>query len=269
MSQCAPQQAALVRLITVRGIENQMNGLVETYPKENIDLARMYTEPNLDRPTLLYLLDAATSVDVSRQLNNDHTVDVLQTIIDSPACEEEGRRKAASRLLDRIKAWDTFEDALTNTQAPFLDAAMFLKDVTSEENSFGIWLENMMGHKDIQERLHESDQLRPAPHPLALWRPEIANSPNVSHDDFIRFVRACIGVASVVAVYAWADSVPIEECRERALAIIKFWQNVEGYRQVSCLHLFGRSISNHHADSESLYGHEADGVSFRIHASYG
>lgn len=191
----------------------------------------MYTEPNLDRPTLLYLLDASASIDVSRQLNNEHTVAVIESIRDDPSSEE-GRRRAASRLAERIKGWDVLEDAITNTQAQFAEAALLVKDVTAEENSFGIWLENMIGHPDIVERLGEIEHLRPAKNPTDFWQLCEDSLSNVSHDDFIQFVRACIGVAAVVAVYAWADSVPVEECRERTLAVIKFWQNVEGYRQV-------------------------------------
>lgn len=192
----------------------------------------MYTEANLDRWTLIYLTDAAASIDVARQLNNDHTIDILREIMNDPTCEER-RRKAASTLLERIRAWDIFEDALINTQASFLDAATFVRDITNEENSFGIWLENMIAHKDILERLCDHGQLRPDPHPLMLWRSNTASRSIISHDDFIRFIRVCIGAASVVAVYAWADSTSIEQCKERTLAVIKFWQNVEGYRQVT------------------------------------
>ena len=65
----------------------------------------MYTEPNLDRPTLLYLLDAAASLDVSRQLNNEQTLNAIVHIRDNPT-QEEGARRAAARLYNRIKGWE-------------------------------------------------------------------------------------------------------------------------------------------------------------------
>jgi hypothetical protein len=63
----------------------------------------------------------------------------------------------------------------------------------------------------------------------------------VTHKEFINFVRACIGVASILGVLAWADSVGNDDCRERTLAVVQLWQGIEGYREVShytCLHCF-------------------------------
>lgn len=189
----------------------------------------MYTVPNLDRPTLLYLVDAAASLDVSRQLNNEQTLQAILTIRDNPACDQ-GARRAAGRLCQRIKGWEVLEDSLSNTQASFTKAAAHIRDIAMDESSFGIWLENMMLNRDILDRLLETllpDH--PLPHPPSF----LSSNEICSHDDFIAFLRAFIGVATVIAVYAWSDSIPIDDCRERALSVIRLWQNVEGYRQVS------------------------------------
>ena len=189
----------------------------------------MYETPaNLDRPTLLYLLDAASSVDVSQQLRNEKTLETLASIRDN-ASNDDGARRAAARLLERIKGWEIFEDALSNTQAPFSDATLMMKEIALEENSFGIWLENMISNPDIADRLMENpvsvSGLQNLP---SLW----SNGKTSSHNDFIAFVRAVVGVASVVAVYAWSDSVPVYACRERALGVLRFWQTITGYKEV-------------------------------------
>ena len=56
---------------------------------------------------------------------------------------------------------------------------------------------------------------------------------DVSHDEFISFLRAFIGIGSVLAVYAWSDSLPNDRCRERVLGVVRLWQGVRGYREVS------------------------------------
>ena len=78
----------------------------------------MYTVPNLDRPTLLYLLDAAASLDVSRHLNNEKILKAIAFISDNSSYDT-GARNAASRLYKRIKGWEVLEDSFLNTQAQF------------------------------------------------------------------------------------------------------------------------------------------------------
>ncbi|KAL5530102.1 hypothetical protein ACEPAF_6359 [Sanghuangporus sanghuang] len=210
LSQSASQHPSLARCILGR-----------------IDLVRMYIEPNLDRPTLLYLLDASANPDVSRQLNNEQTLGAIVHIRDNPS-QGDGARRAASRLYNRIKGWEILEDSLLNTQSSFASASLLVKEITAEENSFGIWLESMMMNNEIVERLSETPLTHSFSHPPVMWR----GTQVTSHDEFIAFLRAAVGVAAVVAVYAWADSVPVEKCRERTLAILRLWQNVTGYREI-------------------------------------
>lgn len=141
----------------------------------------------------------------------------------------QGARRAASRLYQRIKGWEVLEDSLSNTQAPFSKAVAQIKDIAMDEGPFGIWLENMLLNRDILDRLLENLlPEQPLPHPPSF----INNSEICSHDDFIAFLRAFVGVAAVIAVYAWSDSVPVETCRERAISILRLWQTIDGYKEV-------------------------------------
>lgn len=189
----------------------------------------MYDTPtNLDRPTLLYLLDAASSLDVSQQLKSEQTLNTITLIRDSGVYDD-GARRAAARLLERIQGWDILEDALSNTQAPFEEAALMMKETALEENSFGIWLENMISNPEVTDRLLDNPISTPGIlRPPSLW----SNEKTMSHKEFIAFVRAVIGVAAVIAVYAWSDSVPVYNCRERALGVLRFWQTASGYKEV-------------------------------------
>jgi hypothetical protein len=165
---------------------------------------------------------------------------MLDTIKTAPAADCE-TKAAARKLAARIQQWQILEDALSNTQADFHAAADFMKDIGTSEQSFGIWLECMTTHQDLVTKLAENPVL-----PIAHSRPPALlgnGSSAVSHDEFIAFVRAYIGVASVLAVYAWADSLPNDRCRERTLGVLRLWQGVDGYREVRCAFLLPMSLS--------------------------
>jgi hypothetical protein len=207
-----------------------------------LDVASIFDAQTLDEITVLRLLDAATNVDIARHLDNEYFLSLLREVqedsrIDKPT------QLAAKRLSSRIRQWQRFEDALSNTRGDFDEASNLLKDVGTEEQSMGIWLESMIIHDDMVTKLAENAVL-PVPHsqPPFLLR----NTLNaVSHDDFVTFVRAYIGVASVLAVWAWADSLGNDSCRERTLAILHLWQGVDGYCEVRiCLDYQGLDLTS-------------------------
>ena len=197
----------------------------------------------MDRPTLLYLLDASANLDIARHLKSSGLVTTLGKLKMSSAINAETRR-IAGRLCERLIGWEVLEDSLSNTQSSFGTAAAFIKDVALEETSFGIFLTSMVSHPDLLDRLSENTM---APdlqlYPPCLWNGETLTS----HDSFIAFVRAFVGVAAVLAVYAWSDSVPIDACKERSLLILRHWQAVPGYREVcSCVCSFNIFIGFAH-----------------------
>ena len=192
-----------------------------------MDLQMVFDEYNMDELTVLRLLDAAANVDIARHLNNDWFLGLLETIQGTPVADKE-TQFAVRRLAARIRGWQLVEDALSNTQANFNEVASMMKDIGTEEKSFGIWLESMITHHDLIAKLAENPVL-----PIYQSPPSLLHAPlSVSHDEFIAFVRAYIGVSSVLAVYAWSDSVPNVRCRERALGVLRLWQGIDGYREV-------------------------------------
>jgi hypothetical protein len=184
----------------------------------------------MDESTVLRLLDAAANPDISRYLNQDWFQELLRSIQCIPSTGQE-LLLATRRLATRLREWQILEDALSNTQGDFNQAAAMMKDVSTEEQSFGIWLASMITNPEVVLKLAENPALPISQsHPPMLLGQTMAS---VSHDEFIAFVRAYIGVSSVLAVYAWADTLGYHECRERTLGILRLWQTVNGYREAS------------------------------------
>lgn len=183
----------------------------------------------MDESTLLRLCDAATNADVAQHLSDDIFMQSVHAITKDPTADPP-TQSAAAKLLARIQGWAVLQDTLSNTQGDFVTAATLLKDIGTEEAALGIWLESMITHSDIATTLNENP-LMPIPlsHPPYLFG---NMKSSISHDEFVAFLRAVIGVAAVLAVYAFADAWPHNSCRERALAIIRLWQGVDGYREV-------------------------------------
>ena len=181
-----------------------------------------------DETTVLRLLYAASNADIAKRLDADWFHDILSSMSDDPNHERE-IRTAAKQLDARIRGWATLEDTFSNTQGDFIAAASMLKDVGADEQSFGIWLESMITHEDVVSGLAENPVLPVTIPHLLSHRPTNAMP---TQDEFIAFVRAYVGVACVMAVYSWSDSLPDERCRARTLAILRLWQGTDGYRQV-------------------------------------
>lgn len=184
---------------------------------------------SVDEDTLERLLDAVSNIDIAKALNVPWFLDMLTSLFgDGNSSRELG--VLAQRLLARLEGMPVLEDALLNTQGDFVGAALTIKDICTQERSLGVWLASMVTHQDLVDKLSESPPLAvPFQHPALLFK---TSKTSVKHDEFIAFLRAVIGVCCVLAVYAWADSLPDQHCRGRALGILRLWQGVDGYREV-------------------------------------
>ena len=186
-----------------------------------------------DEDTIYTLLDACTNPDISELLDVDWFKDMLRSVESLPTARREVKR-GTRRLTARLRDWQILEEALSNPDANFTDACRFLREIGTEEKSFGIWLNCMTMHGDLWARVRDGPPRGDGPFASFLDPPFTA----ISHGDFLGFVRAYIGVASVLAVYAFSDSLPNDHCRERTLGVLRLWQDVPGYREVRSLAKF-------------------------------
>ncbi|KAJ7498487.1 hypothetical protein FB451DRAFT_1202051 [Mycena latifolia] len=197
---------------------------------QQVELDAVFDAQTMDESTLLRLLDAVSNADIARYLNSRWFFDELDKLDASPTADKHVRA-ATRRLGTRIRHWEAFEDALTNPAGDFHESARMLKDVGQEEQSIGIWLETMLNHPNLVAKLAERPvpaDRNTLPAPLLCLVP----SAEITHDELITFTRAYIGVASVLAVWAWTDSLGNDDCRAQTLAILRLWQNVDGYREI-------------------------------------
>jgi hypothetical protein len=232
LSQVACQHPDLAQalLVSNTAISRAWVNAAQLFSQNDIDLAGIFNSNRLDEDTLERLLEAVSNNDIAKAFNAAWFRGVLASISGGGSS---GRklRLLARQLLARLDGMSHVDDALLNTQGAFSAAALAIKDISSQQHSFGTWLTCMITHRDLLDKLNESPPPTTPVHPiLSLFD---AYKGSISHEQFIAFLRAVIGVSCVLSVYAWADSLPVKRCRERALGIIRLWQSVEGYREVS------------------------------------
>ena len=69
---------------------------------------------------------------------------------------------------------------------------------------------------------------------MFVTHPDLATT--ISEAEGLVELRAWVGIACLLAEYAWADSVPNELCSSRAFGIMRVWQNIPHYREVLTRH---------------------------------
>ena len=182
---------------------------------------------------MLCLLDAAANFEIAQHFSANEAFLSIFKGIQNNSRTEKPLLDAVKKLIARLRGWQLFEEALTNANGEFMESASFMKDICAEEYSLGCWLECMGSHESLVSKLRESPILPTPVLPPLLFQSQTS----ISHQQFLVFVRAVIGIASVLAVWAWADCVDNElhqdrACRERASSVLALWQGVDGYREV-------------------------------------
>jgi hypothetical protein len=163
----------------------------------------------MDEDTLDYLLVGAANPDIAKEFTAAKLPKELEAVASRPGVDPYVKR-AARRVIDRIRGWDVLSAAIRAPNSSFVPAREVLRDLGSDESSFGVALHALVTHPDLAAAIAEAEGLVE--------------------------LRAWVGIACVLAAYAWADSVPNELCRSRAFGIMRVWQNIPHYRKVHIRH---------------------------------
>ncbi|KDR84049.1 hypothetical protein GALMADRAFT_236653 [Galerina marginata CBS 339.88] len=196
---------------------------------QHLDLPQVFNEKTLDETNTILLRDAAANIEIARYFSEDQPfLRSLEELHKSPKTEKPVQ-KALNKLLTRMRGWRSFEDALINPSGDFAGSAAFLKDIAIGEHSVGCWLECMINHDNLVAKLAATPPRDSGSLPPLLFQERL---PEPSHESFIVFVRALMGVLTVLGSLAWADSIGNDQCRERSLAVLLLWQGIDGYREI-------------------------------------
>ena len=159
----------------------------------------------MEEDTLEHLLVASANPDIAKKLSAANLPKELEALGCSPGLDFHVKH-LAQRVIDRLRGWDALLAAIWEPNASFAPARAVLRDLGGDEPSFGVALHAFITHPDLVARISETEELVE--------------------------LRAWVGVACVLAAYAWADSVPNELCRSRAFGIMRVWQGAPHYREV-------------------------------------
>ncbi|KAI9432473.1 hypothetical protein H4582DRAFT_1883882 [Lactarius indigo] len=172
---------------------------------DRIDIRAIFDASSMEEDTLMHLLVAAANPDIAKTLTAADLPKELEALGRAPGLDPYMKR-AAQRLIDRLRGWDELLAAIWEPNASFASARAVLRDLGGDEPSFGVALHAFVTHPDLVARISEAEELVE--------------------------LRAWVGVACVLAAYAWADSVPNELCRSRAFGVMRVWQGAPHYREV-------------------------------------
>ncbi|RXW25465.1 hypothetical protein EST38_g405 [Candolleomyces aberdarensis] len=194
---------------------------------DKLDLLSIFDESTVDESIILSLLHACANRDVANHIASNDKLFEFFASLQTNSKFDQYTQAAAKRLITRIEGWQLFEECLVN-KGDCAGAIKFLKDITSEENSVGIWVSCILLNEDLYSPLANRDDATGALPPPLFRNP----SYTVNHGEFVTFVRALVGIICVLGVWAWADSLPNDMCRERTLGVINVWQSIEGYDNI-------------------------------------
>jgi len=181
----------------------------------------------LDHQILERLRDAAANPIIARALRTGPALETLQSLRDANSSSRPLKDAAAS-LVQRVLGWERFEKTVSAPSSDLVSVARWIKDIAAEESTLGSFLLTMIGDESLVSQLERHPVLEQSVPPPSLWE----STGLASSTELIAFVRAFVGVSCVVAVFCWADSVANKSYTERILAILRLWQEVDGYREV-------------------------------------
>jgi len=139
------------------------------------------------------------------------------------------QKSLLSSLIARAEGWKTFEQSLEKEDIPFLPTISWIHGILGDEESFAMFIQGIVAYNPI------SEVLKAVPTPGTV-KPLFSLCPSyVSIADRRSFVRAIIGVSSVLPIFCWANSEGKHHCLQRVIHAFLIWQMDPGYSEVQQL----------------------------------
>jgi hypothetical protein len=197
-----------------------MLALLEVLNSHGFDFART----TITYDTLARLTEAASNQHVAAFLNSEAAHRNLGTVLNDLALDPDHAALVKS-LKARLQGWDILSDALHNTRGGFATALAFIDDLVEDQSSLGVWMHYLAEDPEFLSRLSENPSISGPP-------PPSIEEACTSHDTFVSYLRALIGVGLTTCVLLYTDGRRHPEVGEKILDIIQLWRLCPGYREV-------------------------------------
>ncbi|KZT42990.1 hypothetical protein SISSUDRAFT_800120 [Sistotremastrum suecicum HHB10207 ss-3] len=195
----------------------------ELNPPETADPNSVPTDEDIQ---LMYT--AVANPSLARILDRDSWRNSILDVIQNPVTSSS--QDACTLLRERIlgqRAFDKLSLDGINEQHLIFD---WLWNIGSREQSLGIWLSAIIEDTSFSSACADINGIAsPEPlKPLVYYK----NGLEATNRELLSLVRAFIGVASCLAAFAWADSLPDKHCRARLIKVFRLWQQMDGYSEI-------------------------------------
>ena len=128
-------------------------------------------------------------------------------------------------LVRRAQGWTTLQDALTSESTDFGQSISWIYDILGEEDSFAMLLQGLVAYTPISNLLNFSNE--------ATVKPAFTNRTiHYTLPERRAFLRAIVGVGTVIPVFCWANSEGKHLVLQRIIHAFLLWQTEPGYADV-------------------------------------
>jgi hypothetical protein len=137
-------------------------------------------------------------------------------------------KAAINALQARIIGWDRFKRTLLGHPSDISTLALWINELTSDDMTCGSFIHAIIYDDSLSSLIHGYPPPEPPIDPIALWDATTVTSCS----EFVAFLRALLGVFCLLVTLSYADDALMTPCIEKGLAVIRFWQEADGYREV-------------------------------------
>ncbi|KIJ37454.1 hypothetical protein M422DRAFT_33774, partial [Sphaerobolus stellatus SS14] len=178
----------------------------------------------LDKHTVERLYDAAANPIIADALDSEHMSNNIRAFKEAHSSNH-AAKTAATNLETRLQGWAKFDKVINGQCVEINGLLEWLKELTSDDMSCGVFLCWM-----IQEDM--LSKLKNLPTSAITSTSSLWSNGGLSSSDFSALLRSLLGICFTLVVFCWAEDVSATASSERILAMIRLWQETEGYQEI-------------------------------------
>ncbi|KAF8528781.1 hypothetical protein BU17DRAFT_79936 [Hysterangium stoloniferum] len=209
----------------IRRASAQSSKIVSSILSE-LDLADIFESQLLDKHIVERLHDAIANPHIAQALNSTTMMGNLQTFANSHTTTPQ-TKAAINALQARLLGWERFRQTLSGHPADIATLGLWIKELTSDDMTCGSFIHSLIYDDSLSSLIHDCPPQEPPTDPIALW-----NSTVTSCSEIVAFLRALLGICCLLVALSYADDASMIPCIEKGLAVIRLWQETDGYSEI-------------------------------------